>query len=89
VVTDDLAAADDGWRGIEATFAHQREDGGFEANDRPNGASAKPFGASSSASLRMKPISRRASPNSNRRFVLPCRSFFRDTIRSSPKVHTR
>lgn len=45
VVTDDLATADDAWRGIEATFAHQREDGGFEANDRPNGASAKPLGA--------------------------------------------
>jgi hypothetical protein len=45
VVTDDLATADDGWRGIEATFAHQREDGGFEANERPNGASARPFGA--------------------------------------------
>lgn len=45
VVTDDLARADDAWRGVEATFAHQREDGGFVANDRPNGASAKPFGA--------------------------------------------
>jgi hypothetical protein len=45
VVADDLAIADDAWRGIEATFAHQREDGGFEANVRPNGASAKPFGA--------------------------------------------
>ncbi|MBI3427120.1 MAG: hypothetical protein HY011_29680 [Acidobacteria bacterium] len=45
VVTGDLAAADDAWRGIEVTFAHQRADGGFEANDRPNGASAKPFGA--------------------------------------------
>ena len=45
VVTGDLAAADEAWRGIETTFAHQREDGGFEANMRPNGASAKPFGA--------------------------------------------
>lgn len=45
VVTDDLARADDAWRGVELTFAHQRADGGFEANDRPNGASAKPFGA--------------------------------------------
>lgn len=45
VVTDDLARADDGWRGVEATFAHQRADGGFEANDRPNGKSAKPIGA--------------------------------------------
>ena len=45
VVTDDLAAADAAWRGIEVTFSHQRPDGGFEANERPNGASAKPFGA--------------------------------------------
>lgn len=45
VVTGDLAAADDAWRGIEATFARQREDGGFEANVRPNGTSAKPLGA--------------------------------------------
>jgi len=27
------------------TFAHQRADGGFEAGERPNGTSAKPFGA--------------------------------------------
>ena len=45
VVTDDLARADDAWRGVEVTFAHQRADGGFEANDRPNGKSAKPIGA--------------------------------------------
>lgn len=45
VVTDDLAYADNAWRGIEATFARQRADGGFEANDRPNGTSAKPFPA--------------------------------------------
>jgi hypothetical protein len=45
VVTDDLARADAAWRGVAVTFAHQRADGGFEANDRPNGASAKPFGA--------------------------------------------
>ncbi len=45
VVTDDLARADDNWRSVEATFAHQREDGGFIANDRPNGTSAKAFGA--------------------------------------------
>lgn len=45
VVLDDLARADDAWRGIEVTFAHQRADGGFEAGMRPNGASAKPFGA--------------------------------------------
>lgn len=45
VVQDDMPRADDAWRGIETTFAHQREDGGFEAGIRPNGASAKPFGA--------------------------------------------
>lgn len=45
VVTGDLAAADDAWRGIETTFAHQQSDGSFEANVRPNGASAKPLGA--------------------------------------------
>jgi len=45
VVQGDLAAADDAWRGIEVTFAHQRADGGFEAGERPNGTSAKPFGA--------------------------------------------
>lgn len=45
VITGDLAVADDAWRGIEVTFAHQRADGGFEANDRPNGTSAKPLGA--------------------------------------------
>ncbi len=45
VVTDDLAFADNAWRGVELTFAHQRADGGFEANDRPNGTSAKPIGA--------------------------------------------
>src|SRR3954464_7410291 len=43
VVLDDLARADDGWRGVETTFSHQRADGGFEANDRPNGKSAKPI----------------------------------------------
>ena len=45
VVTGDLAAADEAWRGIETTFAHQLADGRFEANDRPNGTSAKPLGA--------------------------------------------
>jgi hypothetical protein len=45
VVQGDLAAADDAWRGIEVVFAHQRPDGGFEAGERPNGTSAKPFGA--------------------------------------------
>ncbi|MCX6926151.1 MAG: hypothetical protein NT154_23530, partial [Verrucomicrobia bacterium] len=46
IITDDLAYADDAWRGIEATFERQRADGGFEANDRPNGGSAKSFSAS-------------------------------------------
>lgn len=45
VVAGDLAAADDAWRGIDTAFAHQREDGGFEAADRPNGQSARPFPA--------------------------------------------
>ena len=45
VVADDLSAADDAWRGIEVAFAHQRADGGFEAEIRPNGASARPLGA--------------------------------------------
>lgn len=31
VVTDDLAAADDAWRGIDTAFAHQRPDGGFDS----------------------------------------------------------
>lgn len=44
-VLNDLAFADDAWRGVETAFAHQRPDGGFEAGDRPNGTSAKPFGA--------------------------------------------
>lgn len=45
VVTGDLAAADDAWRGIEATFARQLPDGRFDASVRPNGTSAKPLGA--------------------------------------------
>ena len=45
IVADDLAAADDAWRGIEVAFAHQRADGGFEAAIRPNGASANPTNA--------------------------------------------
>jgi hypothetical protein len=45
VVADDLSKADQAWRGIEVAFAHQRADGGFEAEVRPNGASAKPLGA--------------------------------------------
>ncbi|MCX6951211.1 MAG: hypothetical protein NTV51_03365 [Verrucomicrobia bacterium] len=45
VALGDLAAADLAWKGIEVAFAHQRADGGFEAEVRPNGASAKPLGA--------------------------------------------
>ncbi|MCC6695231.1 MAG: hypothetical protein IT365_06345, partial [Candidatus Hydrogenedentes bacterium] len=45
VVADDLAAADDAWRGIDTAFAHQRADGGFEAETRPNGSSARPQAA--------------------------------------------
>jgi len=45
VVADDLAAADDCWRGIEVAFAHQRADGGFDAIIKPNGASSREGGA--------------------------------------------
>lgn len=45
VVAGDLKRADQAWRGIEVAFAHQRDDGGFEANVRPNGGSAKTGGA--------------------------------------------
>ena len=41
VVAGDLAAADAAWRGIDVAFEHQRPDGGFEAEIRPNGESAK------------------------------------------------
>jgi len=45
VVHGDLAAADDAWRGIDKAFSHQLPDGRFEANVRPNGQSARPYGA--------------------------------------------
>ena len=45
VVADDLKAADAAWKGIDMAFAHQREDGGFEAALRPDGSSAKSAGA--------------------------------------------
>jgi hypothetical protein len=45
VVADNLPAADDAWRGIDVAFSHQRADGGFDAELRPNGASARPLGA--------------------------------------------
>lgn len=41
VVTDDLERADRAWRGIEVAFAQQRADGGFHAELRPNGRSAR------------------------------------------------
>lgn len=45
VVAGNLPAADDAWRGIDTAFAHQRPDGGFEADTRPNGQSARPLAA--------------------------------------------
>lgn len=45
VVAGDLTAADDAWRGIDVTFEHQRTDGGFAAELRPNGESARSHGA--------------------------------------------
>ncbi len=45
VVAGDLPRADRAWRGIEVAFAHQREDGGFTAEVRPNGSSAAIGGA--------------------------------------------
>ncbi|MCC7373460.1 MAG: hypothetical protein IT581_02305 [Verrucomicrobiales bacterium] len=45
VVAGDLGAADDAWRGIDVAFAHQRDDGSFEAETRPNGQSARPLPA--------------------------------------------
>ncbi|MBN9693758.1 MAG: prolyl oligopeptidase family serine peptidase [Verrucomicrobia bacterium] len=45
VVAGDLERADQAWRGIETAFAHQREDGGFEAAVRPTGSSAAEGGA--------------------------------------------
>ena len=46
VVAGDLAAADRAWVGIDTAFAHQRPDGSFIAEIRPNGASARPYPAS-------------------------------------------
>ena len=45
VVAGDLERADRAWKGIETAFAHQREDGGFEAVVRPTGSSAAEGGA--------------------------------------------
>lgn len=100
IVADDLAAADDAWRGIEVAFAHQRADGGFEAAIRPNGASANPTNAavetafffsknsavrfSSSANPRTKPTSTLASPPSSPSSAAPPPSSPPATIPSSP-----
>jgi len=40
VMAGDLDRADRAWRGIDVTFQHQREDGGFTATERPNGGSS-------------------------------------------------
>ncbi len=45
VVAGDLAAADNAWRGIDTTFAHQRADGGFESVVKPNGTSSIAYNA--------------------------------------------
>ncbi len=45
VVAGNMTAADDAWRGIDVAFEHQRPDGGFDAEIRPNGSSARPHGA--------------------------------------------
>jgi hypothetical protein len=45
VVAGDLELADRCWRGIDLAFSHQRADGSFEAEIRPNGASARPLPA--------------------------------------------
>lgn len=37
VVAGDLARADRAWKGVEVTFEHQRDDGGFAATERPSG----------------------------------------------------
>lgn len=46
VVAGDLSAADRAWVGIDTAFAHQRADGGFVAEMRPNGKSARDYPAS-------------------------------------------
>lgn len=41
VALDNLALADDCWRGIDTAFAHQRPDGGFDAIVKPNGSTSR------------------------------------------------
>jgi len=45
VVAGDLARADRAWKGVEVTFEHQRDDGGFVATERPSGGSSASGGA--------------------------------------------
>lgn len=40
VVAGDVRHADDAWRSIETTFAHQVEDGGFQSNPKPEATHA-------------------------------------------------
>jgi len=47
VVVDDLVARTMAGVAWKQPFASPARDGGFEANDRPNGKSAKPIGAAS------------------------------------------
>ncbi len=44
IVVGDLAMADDAWRGIETTLAHQCADGGFGSAERPDGTNPKQSG---------------------------------------------
>ncbi len=100
VAAGNLAAADDAWRGIEVAFAHQRADGGFEAELRPNGTSAKPHGAAvetaffflqelgrailGSGSPRTKSTFTTASSRWSRRSAAPATLFPRATTQLSP-----
>jgi len=43
VIADDLAAADNAWRGIDVTFSHQTANGGFESKPQANGKDSSAF----------------------------------------------
>ena len=45
VIRDDLAAADNAWRGIDVTFSHQTANGGFESKPQANGKASTAFNA--------------------------------------------
>lgn len=45
VIRDDLAAADNAWRGIDVAFAHQTANGGFESKPQANGKASTAFNA--------------------------------------------